>query len=42
MPGMSGTLSFQPEENVDLLSHVMEKLKSYRGTEPRSLSRTFC
>lgn len=32
--GMSGTLSFQPDENVELLSHVMEKLKSYRGTEP--------
>ena len=34
MEGMSGTLSFQPAENINLFSTTIEKLESFRGTEP--------
>ena len=32
--GMSGTLSFQPNENINLFCQQVGELKSYRGTEP--------
>ena len=32
--GMSGTLSFQPGEKVNLFSLEVQELKTYRGTEP--------
>lgn len=34
LDGMSGTLSFQPNENSQTFSQQVEELKSYRGTEP--------
>ena len=32
--GMSGTLSFQPDENGNLFCQQVKDLKTYRGTEP--------
>ena len=34
LEGMSGTLSFQPNENINLFCQQVGALKSYRGTEP--------
>ena len=39
--GMSGTVSFQPDENINPFCQQIEELKSYRGTEP-SVPRTIC
>ena len=39
--GMSGTVSFQPDENINLFCQQIEELKSCRGTEP-SVPRTIC
>lgn len=34
LEGMSGTVSFPPDENINLFCQQIEELKSYRGTEP--------
>lgn len=34
LDGMSGTLSFQPNEDNPIFCQQVEELKSYRGTEP--------
>ena len=34
LDGMSGTLSFQPNENLNLFCQQVEELKSYRGVDP--------
>ena len=33
LEGMSGTLSFQPNENINLFCQQVGELKSYRGTD---------